>query len=250
MQWILVYLPALTVTAGLMAIERWRGAPRTDWLRNLQAWGVMLAVSLLVLPLLPLWSGHALIAGAALPLWAGLLIFLFVQDLSEYLFHRAQHRVGFLWAMHSLHHSDPEMAVLTTNRHFWGDQLIKRVTVWSATLMIISPTTPILTAYGFISLWNLFTHCDLPIDFGRWSWVINSPAYHRRHHSSLPEHYDSNFAAIFPIFDVIFGDYHRPEGFPPTGLLRKPESLTNLVIWPLIWDKAAEVVDSKVAMLR
>src|SRR6185369_7058561 len=28
------------------------------------------------------------------------------MDLGEYLFHRAQHRLPLLWAMHSLHHSD------------------------------------------------------------------------------------------------------------------------------------------------
>jgi hypothetical protein len=30
--------------------------------------------------------------------------------------------------------SDPEVAVFTTQRHFWGDQLIKQMTVWSAVL--------------------------------------------------------------------------------------------------------------------
>ena len=44
----------------------------------------------------------------------------------------ASHRIPALWAMHSLHHSDPEMTALTTNRHFWGDQLIKALTIWSA----------------------------------------------------------------------------------------------------------------------
>ena len=241
---LLAYLPSLLVTAALLLAERWHGAPRTDWLRNIQSWGLQLAVMFTLMPLFHAWDGVALFDAAKLPFWAGLLIFVFVKDLGEYLFHRAQHRIPALWAMHSLHHSDPEMAVLTTQRHFWGDQLLKQVTIWSAALMVIKPTEAMVFAYGMISLINLLTHSDLPIDLGRWSWLINSPAYHRRHHSLLPEHYDSNFAALFPIFDVIFGSYVRPDGFPPTGLERKPESLAELVIWPLIWNKPMTVAKS------
>jgi sterol desaturase/sphingolipid hydroxylase (fatty acid hydroxylase superfamily) len=41
------------------------------------------------------------------------------MDFGEYLFHRAQHRIPAMWAMHSLHHSDTAMNISTTQRHFW-----------------------------------------------------------------------------------------------------------------------------------
>lgn len=234
---LLAFLPAIAIALLLAIAERFESGDRTDWLRNLQAWGLQFAVAAGLLPLIPQWTGGGLIDGARLPFWAAFPIFFVVQDLGEFLFHRAQHRVPWLWAMHSLHHSDPNMAALTTQRHFWGDQLVKQVTIWSVSLMVIAPTSAMLAAYGFIALWNFVTHADLPIDLGRWSWAINSPAYHRRHHSSLPEHYNSNFAAVLPIFDVICGTYRRPEGFPPTGLEHKPESFAELLIWPLIWSR-------------
>jgi len=79
-----------------------------------------------------------------------------------------------------------------------------------------------------MGLWNYLSHSRVPLNFGRWSWLLNSPAYHRRHHSSLPEHYDSNFAAILPIFDVIAGSYNQPErSMPPTGLEWKPRNLLD-----------------------
>ncbi len=237
----LVFLPGLLVVALLTLAERRRGGAQTDDWRNIQAWLVMLAVAFTLLNLLPPWRGAALIDGARLPFWAGFAIFFGVRDFGEYLFHRAQHRIPFLWAMHSLHHSDPDMAALTTNRHFWGDQLVKQLTIWSVSLMIISPTPAMFAIYGLLSSWNFLTHSRLPIDLGRWSWVINTPGYHRRHHSRLPEHYDSNFAAVLPIFDVILGSYHRPDGFPPTGLERKPEHLGELIIWPLIWNRPVAV---------
>ena len=42
------------------------------------------------------------------------------MDGGEYLFHRAQHRIPLLWAMHSLHHSDPAVNVSNGAQAFLG----------------------------------------------------------------------------------------------------------------------------------
>src|SRR6185437_7825233 len=51
---------------------------------------------------------------------AGLVVaipcYALTMDAGEYLFHRAQHRIPFLWAMHSLHHSDPAVNISTAPR--------------------------------------------------------------------------------------------------------------------------------------
>jgi len=222
------------VTALLVAAERARGVRDTDWRINFCAWALQFFAAGLFLKLIPLWQGNSLIDGSDLPFWLAFPVFLVVNDLGEYLFHRAQHRIPALWAMHALHHSDPNMTVLTTQRHFWGDQLVKRLTIWPAAAFVISPTSELFLAYLVAGFWNLLVHSNLPVDLGRWSWVVNSPTYHRRHHSSLPEHYDSNFAALLPIFDVIGGTYHRGKGLPPTGLEDQPTSLVEVAVWPLI----------------
>jgi sterol desaturase/sphingolipid hydroxylase (fatty acid hydroxylase superfamily) len=235
--WTLVSLPTLIVTLILIIIERRHNPASTDWLHNLETWGIARLTAISVLPLVPQLHYAALVDGAKLPFWLALPLFVVVIDLGEYVFHRAQHRIPFMWAMHSLHHSDPDMNVLTSQRHFWGDQFIKALTIWPASMMIIGPTPAMIGAFGLISLWNLVLHSRLPINFGRLSWLLNTPSYHRRHHSRLPEHYDTNFAALFPIFDVICGTYYRPTSFPPTGLERHPENIAEVVTWPLIWDK-------------
>jgi sterol desaturase/sphingolipid hydroxylase (fatty acid hydroxylase superfamily) len=50
--------------------------------------------------------------------------------------------------------------------------------------------------------------------------VFGGPQYHRVHHSILPEHHDKNFAAFFPIWDIIFGTAYLPKknDYPPTGI--------------------------------
>jgi sterol desaturase/sphingolipid hydroxylase (fatty acid hydroxylase superfamily) len=102
---------------------------------------------------------------------------------------------------------------------------------------VIAPTPAMVGGYALVSLWNFFAHARLRVDLGRWSWLINTPAYHRRHHSRLPEHYDSNFAALFPVFDLLFGSYRRPDGWPPTGLDHAPRNARDLLNWPLVWDR-------------
>jgi len=32
---------------------------------------------------------------------------------------------------------------------------------------------------------------------------------------------------------VIAGSYHRPDGFPPTGLDERPSKIGDVLIWPL-----------------
>jgi sterol desaturase/sphingolipid hydroxylase (fatty acid hydroxylase superfamily) len=235
----LSYLPVLAVVAALTLAERARNPARSDWWINIQAWAVKLLLAFTILPLFRITGMPSLLDGTALPFWVGFPLFVVVSDLGEFLYHRAQHRVPLLWAMHSLHHSDPEMSALTTERHFWGDQLLKSLTIWAAASMVIAPTWAIIFAAGLVSLWNFFSHSRLNVNLGRWSWLINTPAYHRRHHSRLPEHYDSNFAALFPIFDVICGSYNRPDGFPPTGLDRAPRNLREIVAWPLHFSRPA-----------
>lgn len=220
------------IIGGITLLERWQNPVPTDWLRNIQCWALDLGVAFLVLPFFNDWSGQSLIDGAQLPFIVAFLIFLVVRDGSEFAFHVLQHKVGFLWKMHSLHHSDPEMSALTTNRHFWGDQLIKALTIWPLTSVIISQTETMLLVYAVATLYNYFIHANLKVDYGKWSWVLNCPAYHRLHHSRLPEHYNTNFAAMLPIFDVIFGTYRRAEGWPPTGQATTPRSFRELVSWP------------------
>ena len=243
MSWFHAFLigmvPSILVVLGILAVEYRHGSRGTDWWRNLQAWFLCRAAAITALPLLPLWAdGHwSLLDGARLPFWAAFPVFVLARDFGEYLFHRAQHAVPFLWAMHSLHHSDPDMMVLTTQRHFWGDQFIKELTIWPAAMLVISPTPELYAAWSVFTYWNFALHSCLPIDFGRFSWVLNSPEYHRRHHSIEPSDYNGNYAALLPVFDVIFGSYHPAEGHPRTGMPRKPENLRELLVWPLIWNR-------------
>lgn len=184
------------------------------------------------------------VGGGVIPLpssgWSilpAIAIYLLSMDLGEYLFHRAQHRVPVLWSMHSLHHSDPTLNISTTIRHYWVEHLIKSVTVYLTVGIIFKVSSVVASSYFLISFYNYFTHMNVRVGFGKFSWILNSPQFHRIHHSCLPQHYDCNFAGLLPLFDCLFGTYRKPlpAEYPPTGLDtgERPSGVIEALLWPL-----------------
>jgi len=169
-------------------------------------------------------------------LFPAFFIYLLAMDCGEYIFHRAQHRSAFLWSMHALHHSDVEINASTTIRHYWIEPFIKSLTIYLAVALIFRVGERTLTLYAITTCYNYFSHMNFRLGFGRWSFLINGPQYHRIHHSALPEHRNTNFAGLLPIFDVVFGTYRQParDEFPPTGLTSHevPTAPLQALVWP------------------
>ncbi len=165
-------------------------------------------------------------------------IFLFAMDFMEYVFHRAQHAIPFLWAMHSLHHSDPSVNVTTTTRAFWLEPVIKAIFVYPVVGILFQVPPTVYAIYGVAGLYHFVSHLNLRVHFGKLWMLLNGPQFHRIHHSARPEHFNRNFAAFFPIFDVIFGTAHRPRPgeFPVTGLDTRdpPRNLLTALVWPFL----------------
>lgn len=224
----------ITLLLTLYELYRPAVAGKADRLLSLQTGIMLTAVQIFAVPaIFQVTALSPLVDAANLPFWAGLVLFVLAMDLGEYLFHRAQHSMPWLWKLHSLHHSDPNMTALTANRHFWGDPILKSLTIWPLCAALVRPTPAMLAIYLWMGLWHTVVHANVKLSFGRWSWLLNSPAYHRRHHSSDPAHFNSNYSALFPIFDVISGAYRRPDGFPPTGQDRRPGNVVEAALWPV-----------------
>jgi sterol desaturase/sphingolipid hydroxylase (fatty acid hydroxylase superfamily) len=157
----------------------------------------------------------------------GLLAFLvwfFAVDFFYYWYHRFEHE-SFLWQQHKVHHMDEQVSAVTAHRVHWLEHLFGLVMVGApvALLFKFDPSTGGI-ALGlllmFRAIWQVFIHANLKVGFGRASRIFMSPQAHRIHHSRLPEHHDKNFAAFFPILDVIFGTYFHPRfgEYPPSGV--------------------------------
>ncbi|MBA5608461.1 sterol desaturase family protein [Duganella sp. FT3S] len=245
--WKSLPLLGLIVLAGLA--ERWRPVEAQRWRGRAVNLGCMLAyvlgfallqqgtAALTVLAVNGAGGGWLALPADGWHLLPSFLVYTLVLDLGEYAFHRAQHRIPALWAMHSLHHSDTAMNATTTDRHFWLEPGIKMVTIYLGMGLLFKPDPAIVGLYALLGLYNVVPHMNLRWGLGRACFLINTPQFHRLHHSMLPQHYDCNFAGLFPVFDVLFGTYRQPaaDEYPPTGIAggEVPADTLDVLAWPL-----------------
>ncbi|MEE9338571.1 MAG: sterol desaturase family protein [Methylococcaceae bacterium] len=181
-----------------------------------------------------------------------IFVALFVSDFFYYWYHRAQHAMPFLWAIHELHHADSEMNATTSWRTHFLEQPVQLIVVSLPGLYllpaIIHKTTGVhsfqltsteLVIYTIIALIFLIgSHANIRWQLGKLTPVFTAPQYHRLHHSIERKHYDKNFAQYFPLFDKLFGTYCAPkkDEFPKTGTpeLASDASLFMTLIRPFI----------------
>jgi sterol desaturase/sphingolipid hydroxylase (fatty acid hydroxylase superfamily) len=84
------------------------------------------------------------------------IVYLLTTDFAEYLFHRAQHAVPFLWALHSLHHSDRAVNVTTTARHHWIEFLIKAIVIYPLVGLLFAVPYQVLLVTSISGYYNFF----------------------------------------------------------------------------------------------
>lgn len=183
------------------------------------------------------------VAGPGLEILAMIFVPLFLHDFWFYWSHRIEHQVPILWAFHRLHHSDELMNTSTVARdHFLQN-------VWRAFFSVFTLGMIVdldLTEAGkaafysnvFLTGLSLFYHSAIRARLPWLDHILVTPQVHRIHHSVDPEHYNKNFADALPIFDIVFGTYHRPgKGeFPATGLgpaFPAPRSIWSAQFGPL-----------------
>jgi sterol desaturase/sphingolipid hydroxylase (fatty acid hydroxylase superfamily) len=151
------------------------------------------------------------------------LVYFAIFDLVYYLFHRLQHSVPWLWALHSLHHSQRQLNCWSNDRDHYLDDLFEALVITSVSLLIgVAPVDyALLILIG--ELIQNFSHANVRIGFGRiLDKVVVDPKYHRLHHMVIdptrPHIHNCNFALVFPVWDVLFGTALYGEKPHPTGV--------------------------------
>jgi sterol desaturase/sphingolipid hydroxylase (fatty acid hydroxylase superfamily) len=146
------------------------------------------------------------------PLVLQVLEIMVLTDFAQYWFHRAFHRIPFLWGFHAVHHSTRAMDWLASSRmHFVEIALLRGLT---AVPMLTSGFSPVaLQVYvGLVYIYSSLLHANVKGDFDRLGHVVATPRFHHWHHGLEAEAVDKNFAIHFPLFDRLFGTFHMPPG--------------------------------------
>ena len=154
---------------------------------------------------------------ASLPWLLQFLAVIVLTDLVQYWFHRAFHRVPFLWGFHAVHHSARSMDWLAGARmHFFEIIALRGVT--SLPLLTFGFAPSVIQAYiGFVYVYSSLLHANLGGSLNRLGRWVATPRFHHWHHGIEPVAVDKNFAIHFPFLDRLFGTHYLPDDAWPSG---------------------------------
>jgi sterol desaturase/sphingolipid hydroxylase (fatty acid hydroxylase superfamily) len=210
-------LPVLAVAERLAprrtgSMDRWVRWPTNYFLTF---------VNVLTLGALPIsfisaatWAGRngwGLLNQASLPTAVIVVATLLVRGFISFFTHYLMHMVPVFWRVHRVHHLDTELDVSSTVRFHPLEFLVALVPGVSL-VVAFGLTTWVLMFYELLDVMvTLWSHSNLrlPDIVDRvLRYLIVTPDLHRIHHSAWKPETNSNFGAVFPIWDLIFGTFH------------------------------------------
>jgi len=144
---------------------------------------------------------------------------LIVADFSYYWMHRVEHKVRFLWAIHSVHHSSKEFDLTTGLRLSWLESLFEWAFFVPMVLLgfdLVQVTVSIIAVVAY----QTWIHTEYIGKLGRIDKVLNTPSVHRVHHGSNTQYIDKNFGGVLMLWDRLFGTYQAEEEKVIYGLMQ------------------------------
>lgn len=141
-----------------------------------------------------------------LPPYASLMVYWIVGDCCAYWAHRALHRFPMLWAFHSVHHAEQQLTTLSQGHRHPVDEVVLQLSIHLPLLFILGVQPAAWLPWWITAqVLQALQHAELDWRFGPlYRWVV-SPTFHSIHHSVEPQHFNTNYGAMFSIWDHVFG---------------------------------------------
>jgi sterol desaturase/sphingolipid hydroxylase (fatty acid hydroxylase superfamily) len=178
------------------------------WFTNLLVIGVVCGACACTVARWAADAGVGVLNAVPAPQWLGISAAIVALDLVSYFWHRANHRVAFLWRFHQVHHSDPTFTASTGVRFHPGELLLSLPVRLTAVALVGASAEAVVLFEIVFTVANLVEHgdIDLPLRFERlMGYAFITPALHRRHHTKPGPERDTNFGTTFAIWDRLFG---------------------------------------------
>ncbi|RYY25316.1 MAG: sterol desaturase family protein [Chitinophagaceae bacterium] len=141
-----------------------------------------------------------------LPAFTESCIAFLMLDYGNYIWHFLNHKLGFLWRFHLVHHTDPDLDITTAFRFHFGE-LIGSVISRGAVVLLTGSTPELVLIYEIIfEAATQFHHSNwkLPLKLEKiLNLVIVTPRMHGIHHSIIRQQTDSNYSVVFSFWDRI-----------------------------------------------
>ena len=145
-----------------------------------------------------------------LPTIYSFLLAIVLIDLWQYVWHRLNHEINFLWKFHLVHHTDKDMDA-STGLRFHPIEIIYSNFIRISIIPLIGIQIDHLLLYEVVLLpIILFHHSNIRLNEKidkALRIAIVTPHMHRLHHSDIQSETDSNYASIFSFWDRLFKSY-------------------------------------------
>ncbi len=155
--------------------------------------------------------------------WPVLAAAFVLDDLAYYWWHRASHRVRWLWADHVQHHSSQHYNLSTALRQPVTGVLTPGF-LFRAPLFVLGFPVPMLAfVHGLNLVYQFWIHTEAIGKCPRlFEAVMNTPSHHRVHHATNARYLDANYAGVFIVWDRMFGTFVAEEASDPPryGIVR------------------------------
>ncbi|MGV3634607.1 MAG: sterol desaturase family protein [Pseudorhodoplanes sp.] len=144
--------------------------------------------------------------------------------------HRSAHRIRWMWATHSVHHSASRLNFTAAVRLGWTGAISGNFLFFVPLAWLGFHPFAILAMLGANLLYQFFIHTELVGRLGPLEWVLNTPSHHRVHHASNESCLDKNYGGVLIVFDRLFGTFtEAPRNEPLRYGLVGGERLLNPV---------------------
>ena len=138
--------------------------------------------------------------------WAILLLFV-LQDFLYYWFHRASHRIRWMWASHVVHHSSEKLNFSTAFRQSLTYPISGMWVFWLPLIALGFEPMTVIAVVLFNLAYQFFLHTQVVKKLGFIELILNTPSHHRVHHARNEEYIDQNYAGTLIIWDKLFGTF-------------------------------------------
>ena len=202
---------------------------------------------------------------AGISVFAAIGLFLILDDMMQYWWHRASHSTPWLYNLHRAHHNAQYMSV----RLVYRNNIIYYAmmpSLWLSGVLIWLGLGWVYAGYIVFKLLVITgAHSDVawdkPLYAIRWlspvMWVvervISTPATHHAHHGRHADdpavNYKGNYGNLLFFWDVLFGTAHITREYPQSYGVENlaPANLGQQLLWPIFPETKQEVEEKAVS---
>src|SRR5437762_2720490 len=213
-----VFYVTVIALAGceLLPLNRQTVQLERRWPTNMGLFGLNFVIVSICIPITALEVAQRAGSGplALLPVdpGVGIVVGVLALDLWKYCEHRVMHSFLPVWRFHLVHHTDTDVDFTTTERHHPIEVAFSSVMLLAVIYVLAVPPLAVVTFVLFSTVVTFVSHANLRLP-GRTDrilrWLIITPSVHVIHHSAMRDETDSNYGAIFTIWDRLFGTYRE-----------------------------------------